>query len=505
MRLYHRSQDDKINGIKRCFFDARHGRVGLALERLRDLEEEFPRDPQIRYAEGLIRADYLGQGIAARALFEKAYESDNSHRLAARDATLLARSAEEFRKWAEITLSIAANDRSIRELVTGVLSDLEKEISYCEILHAAKTQHFQAQRFGQSAAFAELELLACTLFPDEEVVVRRERAQCLRTLDGEANRSRQTFQEAFPAEERLTLHEAVAELERALSLDEYDAELWNLKSAWCCLLGQHEEAIRCADRAVELRPSHYPKPFQNRANALWGLERYKEALECAQEALSQAESSKSAEDVAQARKIIEAYSTPPRAPDLEDVEPLIAHIVDAARTVSDEEIGQWRGSIEGLVDAVLGRTESVQSDRTMEYVPIMAEMLSDFTPETVFRLILGTAEKDPRVYEHCLHAALYVAAHSDGVQGRDAARYLVLTILGALEAPAVRSVYRQAILEPSAATTGEMSRLNAIMREELRRINPLFPRLIADQEPVDQAGRERAARTVLSRFTDIPS
>jgi len=505
MRLYHRSQDDKVNGIKRCFFDARHGRVSLALMRLQDLDDEFPEDPQVTYAEGLIRIDYLGQGIAARALFERAYQCDNTHAFAAHNATKFARDEQEFRRWAEISLSVAPDDQTFRQIVTRMLNRLDSGVSYWELLAQGSQQSHEAKRFGESAALLELALLAGEMRPDEGVNARRHRAQSLRALDEEAHLYRTALREAFPPEERLALREALTELEKAISLDEYDPELWNLKSAWCSLLGRYEEAIRCADRAIELRPSHYPKPHQKKANALWGLEGYKEALECAEEALRQAESSRSAEDLTQARKIIEAYSTPPRTPGLGDMEPVIVHIVNAAQTTSDEEIGQWRGSIEGLVGGVLTRAGLVRGDRSMEYVPIMAELLSDFTPETVFRIILGTAEKDQGVYEHCLHAALYVAACSEGVRQRDAARYLVLAIFGALEGPTIRNVYRQAILEPSASARGEMSRLDAIMRQELGRINPLFPRLIADQEPVDEAGRERAARTILSRFSDMPS
>ncbi len=504
MRLYHRSKDDKINGINRSFFDAQHGRVRLAIERLHDLDDEFPKDAQIIYAEGLIRKDYLGQGIAARMLFEKAYNLDNRHTFAACNATKFARDEQEFRKWAEISLRLVSQDDPTRQVMNSILSNLDSGIRYWELLANGSQDYFETNIFGDSAALMELALLAGEMHPDEEVMARRGRSQCLRALDAEAHQSHETIMESFPPEERLALHEALAELDKAIFLDEYDSEIWNLKSAWCYLLGRHEEAIQCADMAIRQRPFNYPKPYINKAGAFWELRRDSDALVCAQEALKQAENCHSTADITQARKMIEDYSTPRIAPDISNIEPIIRHILNAAQITMDLEIGQWRGSVERLVDGVLKRAASVGNDWTMDYVLIMAELLSDFTPETAFCVILKTAERSQKVHEHCLHAALYVAAHSDGVRQREAVRFLVLSIFGAVDGTSIRRTYRQAILETSSAATDGMSRLDAIMREELRCINPVFPKLIADQDPVDEHGRERAIRTILSRFTGDP-
>ena len=65
MNLYKLDKEDKINYINRSFFDAEHGWITLALNRLESLLNEFPNDPQVLYAEGLIRKDFLGQGIKA--------------------------------------------------------------------------------------------------------------------------------------------------------------------------------------------------------------------------------------------------------------------------------------------------------------------------------------------------------------------------------------------------------------------------------------------------------
>jgi hypothetical protein len=46
-----------------------------------------------------------------------------------------------------------------------------------------------------------------------------------------------------------------------------------------------------------------------------------------------------------------------------------------------------------------------------------------------------------------------------------------------------------------------MSQLAEILRAELRCINPALPQVIADQEPVDEDGKRRAAKNILSQFT----
>ena len=65
MRLIKKEKADKLDSIERCFFDAEHGWITLSLDRLDDLKNEFPSDPQVLYAEALIRKGFLGQGIKA--------------------------------------------------------------------------------------------------------------------------------------------------------------------------------------------------------------------------------------------------------------------------------------------------------------------------------------------------------------------------------------------------------------------------------------------------------
>jgi hypothetical protein len=117
MRLFSRSHEDMFQCLNRCFFDTQHGRVSLGLERLRDIEDEFPGEAEVAYMEGLIRMKYLGQGIAARELFERAYKLNDKHRFSAFNATKFARTEKEFREWAKISIEISPEDVSIAEFV----------------------------------------------------------------------------------------------------------------------------------------------------------------------------------------------------------------------------------------------------------------------------------------------------------------------------------------------------------------------------------------------------
>ncbi len=71
------------HGGHKMYFDAEHGWVHLALDRLADLRREFPNDGQIEYCEALFRKDFLGQGAKAEELFLKALRADRSHKFAA--------------------------------------------------------------------------------------------------------------------------------------------------------------------------------------------------------------------------------------------------------------------------------------------------------------------------------------------------------------------------------------------------------------------------------------
>jgi len=502
MRLYRRSHNDMINHIKRCYFEAQRGWVSRALERVQDIADEFPQEATVLHAEATLNKEYLGRGLAARDLCEKAFQLDPTE-VNANNAAMLARNEEDFSKWTELALKAAPHDHAIRSFKAEGERLLKAGLPYWQILADGSERCRAAKDFGTAAALIEVALCSEGIRLEEELILRRVRAECLRLLDLAASRQRETRMEAFLPEERLALLEAITEINRALSIDEYDAELWNLKSAWCALLERHEDAIICADRALELRPYHYPKPYINKAKALRALKRGEEALKCAQVALIHAEGGEP-NDVALAHEIIEMYSTPQRLPTLEDLEPLIENILKSARITVDQELGQQGDSLDRLTKGFWIRAGRVRSDRSIDYVPLMSEVLSDFTPEVVLCIIVKSPAYFDRISEHCLYASLYVAAHSEGVRKRDAARFIALSILAATEGPAIRRSYREAILEISAAANDEMARLDEIVREELRHINPFFPELIANQNPVDEEKRKYIAQTIHARYAGGP-
>jgi tetratricopeptide (TPR) repeat protein len=368
---------------------------------------------------------------------------------------------------------------------------------------------------GTAVSLLELVLVNHGFSPQEEARKRRWRAQKLRALDEQAEHFRETNREHFPPDERLTLHEALKELDRGIGVDQYDAEMWNLKSAWCRKLERREEALEAAGHAIKIRPYGYAKPHINKAQVLWELGRDSEALACAQEALRQAREAGDAADEQHAQELVEFCRRPRVALDLSNFRFTFERVMRGSNILADIETGEHQAKPEVVTVGFFNRCRKLQGSSSNSYVPIMAELLSDFTPERAFQVVSaipGMAKQFPMIpniarvsqeaYDHCLHAALYITAYSEDVRQRDAARFLCMVFFGALEPEKVRMAYRQAILETSAAAVDEMSRLDEIMRAELGRINPNLPRLIADQESVNEEGRKRALRAILSRFTD---
>lgn len=505
MRLYRRSKEwDLVDTLNRCYFDADHGRVRLALERLRDLEAELGEDAKISYAEGLLRKDFLGQGVKAYECFVRALGLDPNHASAACNAAVYAPNEAEYRKWGQIATRLSPQDAASLQAKAEAL---DQGIPYGMLFLEAG----RGEKPGNSAACIELGLLTTQLRPDEEVEVRRARAQTLRMLDSEAAHRWETMVEAFPPDERLALAEAIAEIDRAITLDEYDAELWNLKSAWCCLMERYEESLACADRAIELRPEGYCRPHQNKALSLWRLSKREEALACTQEALRQAKSRGQQEEIPQLNRMLKDMTISQREPTLVEVQPMLAQVVRAAMVTADQEIGLMKTTLQEVEAAFLHQriyAAHLAPNDAMTYVPAMAQALSYLSPETCFLMLHEIAKKDGSVYENCMRATLYIAAHAEAVMQRDALRLLVLAIFVPALMPGneedVRELYRQAILEVSAASTGKMAQLDRLMRQQLTGIAPALPGLIADQEPVGDVGKARAERRILSKLKGKP-
>ncbi len=511
MRLYRRDSNDKINAINRCYFDAEHGWTSLALDRLQDIQEEFPDDPQAEYAEGLIRKDFLGQGLKGQSCFLAAQthntsrtNSNENYLFATFNSAKYARNHEEYLQQERIARSLAPRDGDL-VLFDGINAILEDGQAYHDVLSSAAGECQEHGKHGDCAAFAELALEAGKFSMNDELALRKARMGALRELDKDADASRKTRGEDFPAAERLALHEAMAEVKIALALDPEDHMLWNFKSAWLYLLDQPEESIVAADKALSLSPVGYIKPMTNKALSLMKMGRKEEAQQVASEALVAAE--KQAVDGMMDKEIAQqiiADLISTRPPDDEILAAIGERIVNAAMLTARQEIAQWKGSKDGagLLKGLKTRTKIVGPSWNMQYVKIVAELLHVVCPETALKVVMELSFIHFASYENCLHAVLYVAAHAEGVMRRDACRFLIYLILGAGKGKAgkIRKAYREAILGSTAVGPGKFSNLDQYMREEMQKVNPTLITLLAEQPSLSGEELEFAKRVTMARF-----
>ena len=274
--------------IRRELFEVhalvKEGRITLALDKIDALHREYPSHGSVLNEKGNIYAKYLGSGKRAYDLYCQAISIQRDCFHALINATDYSPTEEEFRKRsADALRNVWKPEFSTR--IRKVLKHLDRGTPYGVFLAAKASKDFELKRFGTSAAFTEL-LLDQNEIPDEDQVrTRRTRAQCLRELDMLAASSYSYRHEVFPAPERLALLEAVCEIDKAIELDKYDHELWNLKAAWCVLLQRHGDALRSAEESLANAPDNYIKPFVNKMIALQELGRENEMSRCLEDAL----------------------------------------------------------------------------------------------------------------------------------------------------------------------------------------------------------------------------
>jgi tetratricopeptide (TPR) repeat protein len=492
MRFYQQASDNIGSLIQRCYFEADQTRVSLALNRLRWLEEQFSKDARIPYAEGGIRRDFLGQGLRARDLFEHAYlracecELDGDYCWsAACNAADLARDASEFRKWVELTATAPPVVQGRRPTFRERLEALDRGALLQDIHQENAETERLAGKNGPSAAHMEVQLAAGGMDEMDEAHVRRFRAQRIRILDQQCDEVRIAMFERFAPEERLALQEALAELNRALVLDPYDAELWNLSAAWNNLLENFTEALAVADRAASLR-TPYPKAHINAAWALYRSGDYSEAKIRIDLAAIQAQETQDQPDIEQSQRLAMDYSQRPREPQLEELIPGLETFSRAARRCSELELERDPSnvSLEDMVSRLIHHAKRTRGDLALGLVPMIAELLSDFTPETVCRVVVTAKQRIPQLMEDSVYATLYLISKCEGVERRDASRLLALILFIPLDAKRIRSNYRELILATEASRSRLLSNLDRTMRDELRRIVPRLDALIADQTEV---------------------
>jgi tetratricopeptide (TPR) repeat protein len=487
--------------INRAHFEANNSYVSFALTRLSELAEEFPNDSHVAYAEGMIRRDFVGKGAEARVLFEKAFQLSTTTQLAETrwfalcNLIGLAENEKKYRLWVEVAFKEQG-----KKGYEKALKALDKGHDYATKLMDESLVHYNNREFGLAAAIVEVALgLRSEGF--NELSARHNRALFLRAVDNEVQRKRNARGEMLASDERFALHEAMKEINKCVALDPYDATFWNYKSAWSLLLEDYADSVSSAEKAMKLRPSNYPRPHINKANALLLLNRKTEALASASEAFNQAKACHSTEDAERASWLIEASCKGSDDPTLSQMLPVIVRVIEVALQSSSEEFNQLKNgaTVSTTVDTLRSKILQARGRQMDEFVPIMRELLSDFSPESALSLSLLIAQDDQGAVEYLLLSALYLAVNSKGVLQRDCARYLSLMTLVLREASDIRAYYRSAILEPSAADK-KLTKLDSIIRKELAYINPLFPKLIAEQEPVDREGLARAMRNIISHL-----
>jgi tetratricopeptide (TPR) repeat protein len=506
LNFYNRTEDDKLSCIHRCYFEADHGNIYDALERIKDLQQEFPNDPKINFAEAQLKEDFLGQGVKSRELYKNAYDLDNNHFLAIFHLMDLSPDEDEFRKWANILFKTPNGgdmaDNMIK-MVKVTLKDFDSGLKYFNWLIGNSQLKYKEQSYGSSASGIEIALINYENYEDiDEVDLRRNRAESWRLIDKEADAKIHNYGLSNP-NKRLSLMEAYKELENVIEIDEYDAELWNLKSAWAYLLDKSEDSIKYAEKAIKLRPHNYPKPYHNKALAYSKLKMYDNALKCAKKARLEAKNGNFPSDVKMADSFMKDLSYQKKPFEMKHVETIANTVLIYTHKFSDKYIKLYNLSLNDISKFILKGIN--KSSTSQEYINLMAELLSTFPSETVFRANLNLFDRGKfEINEKCLIAALYLATHSEGMARRDAGKFILISILANFKVDKIREIYRRLILAPSEAASNELSQLNNIMIQEINLFGSVGPEYlyesIVKQNPITPEEMELAQKEILKRF-----
>lgn len=502
MRLYRRSKKmDLRDTTNLVHWDADHGRTHSALERLRDFELEIGGDATLTYSEGLLYRDFLGQGRRGYECFVRALELNGSYANAACNAAALAPSEQEFRRWVSLVDRLSPKDAANFELLR---EELAASSNYQYLLLKQSGQHFSDQDYGTAAALQELALHAGPFDPQEEVQIRRLRAQNLRFLDKQAEDARAMSCEGFPADERLCLYEALLELDRAIAIDGYDAELWNLRSAWCILLGRNSEAVDATDRAIALRPSGYPKPYINKSVALHKLNQNDAARTAAAHAKEECLALGALDDVRLAEQAMAAADGPGDALSESQAFSTVGRILQGTMLRARQMAGFMKVDTAKLSSMYAIRIRFIPQGSSLDCVSAVADLLSNFPVDGAMYVLSKLRYQGHPLWESLFEALCYIACNAEPVMREDAGRTLALLICDAPSIGSMRSAYRTRIAAPSLASPAEFGTLANVVADAMRRLNPQVADLIVnDIEPTkEELATVRAG--MLSRLNGTP-
>jgi tetratricopeptide (TPR) repeat protein len=510
MIYFHLQNDDIRFWTDHAHWDAEHARTRLAIARLDELAGYLPPNPHIEYDRGLLWFHHVGNGRQAREQFLESYRLATEQGIrgtqwfAARYLWKVVDSVDEAEHWIDQAIEAApAHDPEL-----AVLRQHRQDLrhgEYCDVLWVLALGAAEHGDFGTAAAMVDFSLGVHAGDPQTEATRRGARAEWLRTLDRVEQQQRATLGEQYLPEDRIALAEAVAENERALAADPHDARQWNSRSAWLQWLGRHEESLAAADRALELRPSGYSRPWMNKASCYFELKRDAEALECARRALDIAKGAgpEFADDVDHATRLI--ASLPRRPATLADMGPVMLAAAAAAERTC-QLLWQGKDKRAFLTRGVGIRMRTVGSPQAISYVPMMEQFLSDFSPEVAFVVFRELSPRNIKQFELSMSAAMFLAATESGVIQRDAARFLLLVLFSwALKSPEfARDGYRLTILRVCRSAGPPLSNLEAILSVEMARFHPELPRLLCDQEPLTEEERSQGLRIFEEHYTRDP-
>jgi len=501
MKFFQRTYYDKATALERAYFDADRGCIELALTRLADIRLEFPRDAILEYAEGTLRIDFIGQGLLAQQQFLLAQSIDPNHIFSAFNSAKYARNLDEYRRQSKHSRHIAPHDEDLR-LFDEFDRNLETNCEYFEHLLSSAFTHQQHSMHGDLAAVTEIALQANEWDQNQEFLLRKNRAIALRELDKAAETIRNARTEYYHPQERIALAEALRELELALKLNPHDPKLWNYKSAWMFLMRRFDDAYAAAEQALSIQPTGYLKPLINMALAEFQRGHIEKAKTLVERILqSEAANDPYAKpEVAFAHTFIETCNAPEQS-NSEKISFWAEKLLIAANITAEQFKTKWKWKEHNfdLVLALKKRCRSYKSEWHIDYVKMTAELLHDFCPELVLKSLMELGEKHKPESDHYMYAALYIVSQGEGVIVRDACRFLALIILNQPNAKKIRQSYREAVIAPSTIDK-RFSALAIRMREELERLHPDFPALIADQAPLQNSEHVYAELVTLSRF-----
>jgi tetratricopeptide (TPR) repeat protein len=465
----------------------------------------------VLYAEGLIRQNCLGQGHASYQLFERAYHAarrgnglKTTKWFAACNASLLAPDEAAYQRWGQ------AADRSRPLLKRAEFIEALKALTagahFDDLQLQGVAQAFERGDFGLSAAVAEVVLTRIECADRMRVELLKSRAFALRRLD-QADEQRRTFAgEAMPAADRLALRDAAVTMQRALEIDAYDVEGWNFLSAWRNLLGDFQEACEAADRAIDLRPVHYPKPRTNKAAALAKLTRRAEACEEARAGLAIAQANhgsgyESESDIRICQALIANTCGPEPSPPTDDeIVGLINKILHGAEMSATAYVAKAKTSIPELAEAVKKRCSALRSDLTGAYTAIVADLLMFFSAEVAWFTINIYTSFVPGDAARIREASAIIIAEGSAAQCRDAARLLTLLLITGNNLARTRAGFRVDVMVRSQAEGSPFKKLESVVRLELDRFSPELTARIADQSSLTPEEMRAARDGILRRM-----